>query len=204
MTDESEDLEELLQRAKRCEHAAVSELLERYRVYLNLLARIHVDKTLQAKVDASDLVQETMIRAYPRFSTFSGSGERELVGWLRSVLAATAIDMARRYRGTQRRNVSLERRLADSLNRSSAAMEQLVSPTSSPSQHVVGREAAVVLADRLAKLPDVSREAIVLHYLEGRSIAEVAEHLGRSPQATNSLLARALVKLRLLMKDTHR
>jgi RNA polymerase sigma-70 factor (ECF subfamily) len=59
---------------------------------------------------------------------------------------------------------------------------------------------AVVLADKLAELPEHYRRAIVLHHIEGLSIAEVARRLDRSPQATNSLLARALVKLRSLMK----
>jgi RNA polymerase sigma-70 factor (ECF subfamily) len=108
--------------------------------------------------------------------------------------------MVRTYKGTQRRSVSREQEFADDLNRSSAALAGLAAPVSTPSRSAIRREAAVLLADKLAELPEHYRRAIVLHHIEGLSIAEVAKRLDRSPEATNSLLARALVKLRVLMK----
>ena len=88
------------------------------------------------------------------------------------------------------------------LDRSAATLSRLVSPVSTPSHCVMRHEATVALAQRLAQLPDHYREVIILRHLRGMSIAEVAAQLQKTPEATNSLLARALVKLRVLMKES--
>ena len=69
--------------------------------------------------------------------------------------------------GTQRRNVRLERELADALDKSSRALDQnLVARQSTPSQRVARREQAVLLANALGQLPDDYREVLILHHLE--------------------------------------
>ncbi len=87
--------------------------------------------------------------------------------------------MIRQYKGTLRRDVQREQNLSAVLDRSADALSRLVSPVSTPSQGAARREVAVILADKLAELPDHYRQAIVLHHLEGLTIADVAEKLGR-------------------------
>lgn len=192
--------QDLINQAKRGDQHATADLLETYRNYLSVLAQIQFGRTLQRKFDASDLVQETCIAACRDFAQFRGQSEQELIGWLRTIMANTGSNMIRQYKGTLRRDVQREQNLSDALDRSAAALSRLVSPGSTPSKGAVRREAAVVLADKLAELPDHYRQAIVLYHLEGLTVTEVAERLGRSPEATNSLLARALIKVRSLMK----
>src|SRR5260370_39718155 len=129
---------------------ALGQLLELYRNYLSLLARLQIGRRLQGKVDASDLVQETFLKAHRDFPQFRGSSEAEWVSWLRQILAGNLARMVRRYCGTQRRDVRLERDLVDELNESSHALDEgLVGRQSSPSQRAARREQGVLLARAL-------------------------------------------------------
>src|SRR5690242_138825 len=159
------DPELLLQEARAGDAATLGRLLELYRRYLALLARVQIGQRLQGKVDASDLVQETFLEAHRNFARFRGAGEAQFVSWLRQILAAKLADLLRRYLGTRGRDVRLEREIGDALDRSSALLQGgLVAPSSSPSQQAARREQAVLLADALGQLPDDYREALVLRH----------------------------------------
>jgi RNA polymerase sigma-70 factor, ECF subfamily len=182
------DVEELLALARGGDGAAQGRLLELYRGYLSLLARLQIGRRLQGKVDAADLVQDTFLEAHRHFAQFRGTVEAELVCWLRQILAGLLANLVRRYCGTQRRDVRLERELADDLDRSSRAIGQsLAAPHSSPSQRAAHREQAVLLADALGQLPDDYREVIILHHLEGQTFAEIADRMGRSVDSVKNL-----------------
>ena len=191
---------ESVNQAKSADEHAVVDFLSGYRNYLKLLAQVHVGQRLRSKLDASDLVQETLLAACRDFPQFGGQSEQELAGWLRAILINTGRKMIRHYQGTQRRDIRLEQDFGNGIDQSAASIGKLAAPVSSPSHSAARREAAVVLADKMAELPAHYRQVIVLHHLEGRTIGEVADTIGRTPEATNSLLARALIKLRSLMK----
>jgi RNA polymerase sigma-70 factor (ECF subfamily) len=196
------DPEQLLRRARAGEAAALGPLLELYRNYLALLARVQIGRRLQGKVDDSDLVQETFLEAHRDFASFRGHTEAEFAGWLRQILARNLANLVRHYLATQRRNARLERDLVDALDRSSAALDGgLRAPVSSPSQRAARREQAVLLADALERLPADYREVIILRYLEGLAPPEVAERLGRSVESVRKLWTRALVQLRRALGD---
>jgi RNA polymerase sigma-70 factor (ECF subfamily) len=194
------DPEHLLREAKAGDGATLGRLLELYRRYLALLARVQIGQRLQGKVDASDLVQETFLEAHRNFARFRGGSEAEFVRWLRSILAGNLADLLRRYVGTRARDVRLEREIADALDQSSALLDRgLVAPHSSPSQQAVRREQAVLLADALAQLSDDYREVLVLRHLEGLTFPEAARRMGRSLDSVEKLWMRGLVRLRQIM-----
>src|SRR6266446_4988842 len=118
------DHEQLLRQAKAGEAPALGRLLERYRAYLRLLARVQIGRRLQGKVDASDVVQEACLGAYRDFPQFRGSTEKELLGWLRGILASLLANLVRHYQGTKARDVRLERQLALELDQSSQALDR--------------------------------------------------------------------------------
>jgi RNA polymerase sigma-70 factor (ECF subfamily) len=191
------DPEQLLRSARRGDALALGRLLELYRHYLTLLARLQIDRRLQGKVDASDVVQETFLEAHRDFAQFRGAGERELLAWLRQVLATNLANVVRHYQGTRRRDVRLERALVLQLDQSSHDLgPALVAQHSSPSQQAVRREEAVLLADALGTLPDDYREVLLLRHLEGLRFPEVAARMGRSVDSVKNLWARALARLR--------
>jgi RNA polymerase sigma-70 factor (ECF subfamily) len=194
------DPEQLLQEARAGDAATLGRLLELYRRYLALLARVQIGQRLQGKVDASDLVQETFLEAHQNFDRFQGASEAQLVRWLRQILAAKLADLLRRYLGTRGRDVRLEREIADAFDHSSAVLDRgLVAPQPSPSQQAVRREQAVLLADALGELPDDYREVIVLRHLEGLTFPQVARQMGRSQDSVEKLWMRALMRLRQLL-----
>ena len=154
-------------------------------------------RRLQGKADAADLVQDTFLEATRSFAHFRGTTEAELIAWLRQILTQNLADLVRRYLGTRRRDVRLERELAAELDQSSRLLDRgLVSGNSSPSQQAAKREQAVRLAEALGRLPEDYREVIILRHLEGLGFAEVARRLGRTVDSVKNLWARALGRLR--------
>jgi RNA polymerase sigma-70 factor (ECF subfamily) len=197
------DSNKLVERARAGDPQAVASLLGLYRNYLHLLARVHIDSHLQAKADPSDLVQETCLMAARDLPQFRGTTEAEFVAWMRQIMANAGAAMIRRFKGTQTRNVAREELLERKLEQSSIALERLITePESSPSRIASRREAAVVLADALAKLPEEYRDVIVLFHLEGLSLADIATRMGRTPASIRGLRTRAILKLRTIMKES--
>jgi RNA polymerase sigma-70 factor (ECF subfamily) len=196
------DPENLLRLAQGGDAAALGQLLELYHDYLALLARLQIGRRLQGKVDASDLVQETFLKAHRDFARFRGGTEAEWVSWLRKILAFNLGRQVRRYCGTQRRDIRLERQLAQELNESSRVLDHaLVGRQSSPSQRAARREQAVLLAAALARLPEDYREVIVLSHLQGLSFPEISRNMGRSLDSVKNLWARALARLRQTLRE---
>jgi RNA polymerase sigma-70 factor (ECF subfamily) len=193
---------QLLRDARTADRSALGRLLELYRNYLALLARLEIGRRLRGKVDESDLVQETFLEAHRHFGRFRGTTEAELMSWLRQILAGVVANLLRRYYGTQRRDVRLERELADDLDRSSQALGRgLAARQSSPSQQAARREQAVLLADALGRLPAAYQEVIILSHLEGLAFPEVARCMGRSIHSVKNLWARALARLRRSLRN---
>jgi RNA polymerase sigma-70 factor (ECF subfamily) len=192
--------DELLRQARSGGTEQLGELLEVYRRYLHLLARIEIGRNLQAKLDASDLVQDTLLEAHRNFPRFEGSSETQFVCWLRRIMAANLANVLRRYLGTQGRDARLERELGVRLDQSSRLLDRgLVDRGSSPSHQASRREQAVLLADALEKLAADYREVIVLRHLEGLTFPEVSQRMGRSLDSVEKLWVRGLAQLRQVM-----
>jgi RNA polymerase sigma-70 factor (ECF subfamily) len=182
-------------------HDAI-ESIENYRDYLLLLVRLQTASHLSAKLDASDVVQQTILHAHERRAQFRGQTEGEWLAWLRAILANALAADARRY-DTQARNTARERSLDAELDRSSSRMEGLLAADqTSPSERVVRREELVLLARALARLPEDQRRVVELHYLRGLAVADVAQEIGRTRPAAVGLLFRGLKRLRELLGDT--
>ncbi|MDZ4780002.1 MAG: sigma-70 family RNA polymerase sigma factor [Planctomycetia bacterium] len=196
-------LVELLTRAREGSDGALGEILAYYREYLKLLARVHLDRRLRSKVDASDVVQDALLRAHRAFAQFQGATEQELAAWLRRVLATSLLDFSRRFRSTARRQINLECGIDQELHESSQALARALTDGESPSDRYAERERAVLLANALAKLPPHYRDAVVLRHLEGLSFAEVAERMGRSVDSVKKLWMRGLAQLRTGWGDDH-
>jgi RNA polymerase sigma-70 factor (ECF subfamily) len=176
---------------------------ERYRSYLLLLARLQLDRRWHARIDPSDLVQQTLLDAHARWHQM-GTDNAELAAWLRKALANNLADALRALRRA-RRDVGREQSLNAALDASSARLaDWFATDQSSPSGQAVHNETLLRLADALTSLPETQREAIVLHHLQGWSLNDTARGLDRSDTATAGLLHRGLKKLRDLMQESSR
>lgn len=173
-----------------------AEDLDRFRHYLLMLARVQLAPQLRAKMDASDVVQQTMLEAYDQWDRLRGRSEGECLAWLRQILAHNLADALRAFRRAKR-DVARERSVQQALDQSSVRVDAwLAAEQSSPSQHVAAAEEAVLLAQALAELPESQREALTLRHWEGWSLKEISRHMERSPDAVAGLLKRGLKQLR--------
>ena len=196
------DLVALLAAARTGSPAAWGQLLEYYRPYLEILARVQVGRRLRVKADAHDLVQDTFLQAHRALSQFQGHTADEFAAWLRQVLASRLAKFIRRYLGTQARDVRLERELTAALNNSSDLLGRvLVLPGTSPSEQAARRETSVRVARALDRLDDKYREVLILRHMEGLTFPEVAARIGRSKDSVEKLWARAVRKFRAAYGD---
>lgn len=187
----------LLDLARGGDGPALGVLLQRYHNYLALLARVQLGRRIQGKIDILDVVQDVSLEAHRKIGMFRGSSEGEFLAWLRRILTGMLANQVRRYLGTKRRDIRLERDLWDDLDRSSRSLEgELVAAQSSPSAQASRREQGVILADAIGGLPGDYRAVIILRQLEGLSFPQVAERMGRSEDSVKNLWARALARLR--------
>ncbi|WP_165228660.1 sigma-70 family RNA polymerase sigma factor [Aquisphaera insulae] len=166
-----------------------------FRNYLRILADAHLGGG-GGRIDPSDVVQQTLLDAHRGLAGFRGGTEAEMVAWLRRLLACNLMDAQRERRRAKRdtrREVSLERALAES---SSRIASFLAADQTSPSRRAERNESERELADALARLPQANRLALTLRHFEGKSLAEIAELMGRTPAAVAGLIKRGLADLR--------
>jgi RNA polymerase sigma-70 factor (ECF subfamily) len=176
-------------------------LLEGFRDYLALLARLQLAPQLRGKIDLSGVVQQTLLEAHRAMDLLHRMAPEQRAAWLRKVLACNLADEVRKL-GTAMRDVSRERSLEKAVEESSARLESwLAADQSSPSEQAVRNEQLLRLAHALAQLPDDQRLAVELHHLRGRPVAEVARELDRSEGAAGALLVRGLKKLRQMLNS---
>ena len=94
---------------------------EQFRSYLRLLARLQMPQRLAPKLDASDIVQQTLLQAFRAQGEFRGRSPAEMAAWLRQILAHNLAHAARDH-GRQKRDASREVSLAAALHDSSARL----------------------------------------------------------------------------------
>jgi RNA polymerase sigma-70 factor (ECF subfamily) len=178
--------------------------LEHYRHYLRLLAGLGLPPVLRGKIDPSDMVQETLLRAHQKANQFRGDSAAELAGWLRRILLNHLAECVRKF-GPAGRSDAQEWSLEKSLEQSSARLEAwLASTHSSPSQQAVQHEELMRLSEALAQLPSNQRTALELKHLHSWSVEAIHRHMGLSKSAVGGLLRRGMKRLRELMEDPRR
>ena len=174
---------------------------ERYREYLCLLARLQIPVRLRSKVDASDVVQQTLLEAHRASDQLLRLDEPARAAFLRQTLTNNLADLARHF-AAEARDVGRERLVEVAVRDSSARLvDWLAAEHSSPSLRAVREEDLMRLAEALAGLPGDQRLAVELKHLHGYSVSEIAAAMDRSETAVGGLLRRGLKKLRQLLPE---
>ncbi len=178
--------------------------LEAFRNDLRMVARRGLAHDLAAKVDASDLVQETFLAAGRDIAQFEGNSPAELRCWLRGILQHLLANARRRYRGTRKRRV--EREVPLVCREAGADRDRGVTisaSATSPSGRAMRQEREAALCEALAALPEHYRRVIQWHHQERLPFEAVADRLGISPDAARKLWGRALIRLRDALGPDH-
>jgi RNA polymerase sigma-70 factor, ECF subfamily len=167
---------------------------ERYRDYLHLLARLNLPRRLRGVLSASDVAQDTILKAHKKREQCRAETEAQYRAWLRRILANLLADAADKEPDILRK-----------IERSSLVLEDLAAADDlSPSEQVVHAEKLRRLTEGLKQLSEDERTAVEMRYLQDpRSpLPEIAEALGRpTAKAVAGLLARGLEKLRGLLRE---
>jgi RNA polymerase sigma-70 factor (ECF subfamily) len=178
-----------------------ADALEPYRKYLTVLAELNLDRQLRGKLDASDVVQQTMLRAYAALGELRSLRPEVRARWIRQILARTLADAVKHYR-RDKRAIGLERSLEAAIDRSASGVEAwLAADQTSPSQCAARDEDWLRLIDALAELPRTMREVVVLKHCQGWTLQQIAARIDRTVPAVASLLRRGLAHLRQRMSD---
>lgn len=193
---------DLIQRARQGDAECRERLFGLCRSYLGLAARAQVESWLKVKVDASDVVQQTMLEFHRDFHDFQGGSERELLAWLRRMLMHNVADFVRHYRGTAKRQVRREVPFRDPAQsgRPGGAPEPAAHGVT-PSQEILRRDEELRVAAALEKLSPDYQEVIYLRNLQRLPFNEVAEQMGRSRPAAQMLWKRAIDRLRQVIGE---
>jgi RNA polymerase sigma-70 factor (ECF subfamily) len=176
--------------------------LERCRPLLRLQVRqMELDPRLRRRFDSSDLIQETFLRAHAHRADFRGGTDAELVKWLQKILAHVLTDEVRKAHA-QKCDVGLEQSLDAALADSSARLGQyLASSQASPSHQAERHEQLLRLAAAIDRLPADQQDVVIQRDLQGASVSQIAERMGRSEKAVAGLLSRARSRLRELLEE---
>lgn len=170
--------------------------LNQFRNYLRFLADTQLDRRLRRRIDPSDIVQETMLKAHAAWGDFRGDGNTQRAAWLRQILLREVLHALRDQRAAKR-DVARERHFDQLIDETSGQIEAwLAADETSPSVAVEEAEQLVRLADAVYQLPEAERTAIIGYYWQGASLAEVSELVGRSAAAAAGLVHRGLKRLR--------
>lgn len=189
----------LIERIRTGDSAALAEFVEQHRLQLFAYINKHLGPALKSKVEADDIYQEVTIDALRRVAELSDP-EREPFGWLCQIAEHRLIDAHRRHFGAQKRAAEREVPLggpADNTERS-PLINMLVASFTTPSQAFSRNQNELLLQEALASLPEESREALRLRYVEGLATKEIAERLGKSDVAIRVLLSRSVTRLQSL------
>jgi RNA polymerase sigma-70 factor (ECF subfamily) len=170
--------------------------LERHRESLLLWAKCQMPDWLRAKLDPTDLVQQTLLEAHTSGEKLAKLTDPEILAYLRRVLTNNLIDAERKF-GKSRNDVS-----PDAFAESSMRMlDWIEAKHTSPSERADRNERFTRLATALSELPDAQRMAVEMRYLQKRTIADIAKRMNRTEGAVSQLLHRAVTELRDVLTD---
>jgi RNA polymerase sigma-70 factor, ECF subfamily len=191
------ELESWIEAARQGDREALGQALSAVRDYLLLVANKELDPSLRCKGNASDLVQETFLRAQRGMQAFRGRTPSEWRHWLRSILVRNLAQERRRFCSTAKRQVQLEVNIADERRFEGSRDNE------TPSRDLAQRERETALYEGLQRLPDHYRQVVVWRYREQLTFEEIGRRCRISTEAARKLWTRALGQLRKELGQAH-
>jgi RNA polymerase sigma-70 factor (ECF subfamily) len=183
---------QLLAQARAGDRAALEQLLERLRLYLHLLVRPRLGGALAARVDSSDLVQESLVHVAGGLPQFQGTDVPQFLAWVGQIVARVVVSSGRHH-GAQKRDRHREH--------GPEVLQGVADGGCSPQEQAARDEQTARLAAALERLPVAYREVIQARFFDGLPFADIAERCGRSTAAVRVLCLRAVERLRREMGE---
>jgi RNA polymerase sigma-70 factor, ECF subfamily len=190
---ETPDSAVLLAAARAGSADAMGTLFERHSRRLLAIIRLRLGPGLRGHLESRDVLQETWLKALGHVDGFRGDQSTSFVAWMARIAANEIRDRADHH-GRQRRDAGREVPNAD--------LDAMAARLRSQTSRIALDESLERLERALESLSAEHREVIVLRKLEELSFPEIAERMGRSPDACRQLLARAFAALTVAVEKT--
>lgn len=156
-----------------------------FRPSLKAIAATLLPDHLKSRVDDSDLVQETLLKAVANADQIKATYPEQLEAWLKETLINSVRDCIK-FHNRQQRSVSREQFLP---------LETVRSTDPSASEQVRKAEANEIVLQAVMELSDDYRTVLLLRQQMDLTFPEIGERMQRTPEAVRMLWARALVAL---------
>jgi RNA polymerase sigma-70 factor (ECF subfamily) len=198
----SSDTDQLLQRAAQGDSQGWGELLERHRRRLRRMVALRLDRRLQGRLDASDVIQEAYVEATARLPEYLGQPALPFYLWLRFLTGQKLMELHRHHLGVKmrdaRREIALYRGSLPEAS-SAALAAQLLGHDTRPSEAAIRAERKIRLQEALNSMDALDREVLALRHFEQLNNAEAARVLGLQDSAASKRYIRALKKLKEIL-----
>jgi RNA polymerase sigma-70 factor, ECF subfamily len=205
MLSNTQQTEELLQRARQGDRTAVEQLLGQFRESLRRMIALRLDPALTARLDASDVVQDVLVEASRRLDDYLRSSTMPFHLWLRHIAKDHVIDAHRKHRKAQRRSIDREQSLVPrglAENSSVQMMGQILDQEMTPATAAIRQELEQRLAQAIGKLEEDDREIILMRLYEQLSNQEIAALYDLTEPAAAMRYLRAVRRLQALLAPT--
>ena len=202
--NDSAETARLLEQARAGDQRALDEVFTRHRARLHRMVELRLDRRLQARIDASDVIQEAYVDAVGRLEEYLRDPRYPLFLWLRLIVGERLLKLHRHHLGTQMRDAGLEvsiYRGALPAASSAALAAQLLGKHTSPTQAAVRAERMLRLQEALNTLEPIDREVLSLRHFEEMSLAETALSLEIEESAAAKRYIRALKRLKAILAN---
>jgi RNA polymerase sigma-70 factor (ECF subfamily) len=202
MENNSNNTVDLLERARVGDQSALTEIFSRHRDRLRRMVEMRLDRRLQARLDASDVIQDAYLEVATRLEEYLRNPNVPLFLWLRLVVGERLTTLHRQHLGVQMRTVGKEvslYRAAMPTASSAALAAQLLGKHTSPTQAAVRAERMLRLQEALNTLAPLDREVLSLRHFEQLTRAETAQVLGIEEEAAAKRYIRALKRFKEIL-----
>jgi RNA polymerase sigma-70 factor (ECF subfamily) len=202
MWPDSPETEELLNRARDGEAAAIERLLTSHREPLRRVIDFRLDPALAGRVDASDIVQDVLLEVSQRLTDYLRNPTMPFRLWLRHIARDHIIDAHRRHRLAQRRSLDREQPMVPAVLADRSSIEltaRFFDGELTPASAAMRHELESRLKAALAALDEDDREVITMRHFEQLSNQEAAQALELTEAAASMRYLRAVRRLRALL-----
>ena len=191
----------LLDRVRGGDADAVNRLLDRHRAAIRRMIDTRMDRVIERRVDASDIVQDVLIEANRRLADYLANPTMPFRLWLRHMARDRLIDAHRRHRVAATRSLDREVPLVahDGEGSSADGLGEIAGRELTPAAAATWHELERRFAAAVDLLDDGDRQIVLLRHFEHLSTAEAAEVLGLAKPAAGMRYLRAMRRLRGLL-----
>ena len=186
---------ELVEQAIRGDRLALERLLIFHASRLARYLEPRIPRILNGVIDVDDIMQQTFLQVYRDIGSFQSRGQGSFFAWIRGIADNRLFDCIREHKRKKRGGEYKRQRVTCQASSVIDILNEFAAKNGTPSQSIARREAIQAVQVGVAGLQDDQREAIRRHYIEGQSLGETAESMGKTVGAVRALIYRGKCKL---------